>query len=84
MVTLKCYYTLFTKNGLYKNIGNYIIAFITILFAILGILFYKCGYYYFENEITLIIKEKTQKESNYSMNIIETNVDNIKKEKENH
>ena len=81
MVTLKCYYTLFTKNGLYKNIGNYIIAFITILFAILGILFYKCGYYYFENEITLIIKEKTQKESNYSMNIIETNVDNKKKRK---
>ena len=41
MITMKCYYTLFTKNGLLKNIGSYILLF-TLLFIISSaLLFYK-------------------------------------------
>jgi hypothetical protein len=42
--TMKCFYTLFTKEGIIKNIEHYILMFIIIIFIILGILFYKCGY----------------------------------------
>ena len=44
MVTMKCVYTVFTKEGLSKNIGNYILLIIIIIFAILSLLFYKFGY----------------------------------------
>ena len=43
LIAMKCYYVLFTKEGLSKNIGNYIIAFITIWFLISGIIFFKVG-----------------------------------------
>ena len=43
MITMKCIYTLFTKEGISNNIGNYILIFMTTLFVILGILFNKCG-----------------------------------------
>ena len=36
---MKCYYTLFSKNGLMKNIGNYIIIIIIIIAFIFSILF---------------------------------------------
>ena len=44
MIAMKCYYTLFSKDGIAQNIGNYILLFMILLFIILGILFYKCGY----------------------------------------
>ena len=44
MVTMKCFYTLFTKEGIAKNIGNYILLFMTLFFIILGISFNKFGY----------------------------------------
>ena len=64
MVTMKCYYTLFTKDGLAKNIGSYILLIITFLFICLGISFYKCGYPSLEELITEIINIKNKKEKN--------------------
>ena len=64
MITMKCYYTLFTKEGLSDNIGSYILLIIIILFIVLGILFYKCGYPLLEEMIKEIIKEKEEKEEN--------------------
>ena len=64
MLTMKCYYTLFTKNGLLKNIGSYIILFTILLIIISGLLFHKCGYTLLEDEISNIIaskKEETKK-----------------------
>ena len=62
MVTMKCINTLFTKDGIVRNIGNYILAFIIVLFTIATILFYKCGYHLLENEIKEILSIKEKKE----------------------
>ena len=43
---IKCYNTLFSKEGLLTNIGNYILLFSIILCIITSIIFYKCGYAY--------------------------------------
>ena len=56
MITMKCYYTLFTKDGLLKNIGSYILLFTIVLFIISGILFYKCGYFTLEEDIKEIVE----------------------------
>ena len=61
MITMKCYYTLFTKNGLLGNIGSYILLFTILLFMISSILFYKCGYNLLEDEIRDIIDTKEEK-----------------------
>ena len=58
MVTMKCYYTLFTKDGLDKNIGSYIIVSSTIIFIILTIFFYKVGFPIIEENINKIIESK--------------------------
>ena len=58
---MKCYYTLFTKNGLLGNIGSYILLFTILLFMISSILFYKCGYNLLEDEIRDIIDTKEEK-----------------------
>ena len=68
---MKCYYTLFTKSGLIKNIGSYILLFTIILFLISGILFYKCGYHLLEDEIKEIMKKK-EENSKQGLNIIKT------------
>ena len=44
MKGMKCYYTLFSKDGIAENIGNYILLFMILFFIILGILSYKWGY----------------------------------------
>ena len=62
MITMKCYYTLFTKDGLSKNIGSYILLIIILSFIVLGILFYKCGHPLLEEMIKEIIKKKEKKE----------------------
>ena len=60
IITMKCYYTLFTKNGLIKNIGSYILLFTILLFMISLILFYKCGYPLLEEDIKEVIEQKNE------------------------
>ena len=56
--TMKCVSLLFSKNGLLKNIGSYIL-FLTIgLFGVSIFIFYKCGYQLIENNIQEIINSK--------------------------
>ena len=82
MITMKCYYTLFTKNGLIKNIGSYILLFTILLFLISLILFYKCGYPLLENDIREIMNSKEK--NNYNLeNINETINTNEKDKKKN-
>jgi hypothetical protein len=61
--SLKCYQTLFSKEGLLKNIGSYILLFIIIFHLSSIIFFYKCGKAILENTIQEIIenKEKIEK-----------------------
>ena len=58
IITMKCVYTLFTKEGLKSNIGSYILILIILSFGVSSILFYKVGYALLENDIKLIIFEK--------------------------
>ena len=80
MITMKCYYVLFTKEGLATNIGSYILIFITIFFMISAFLFYKCGFLFLEEDINEIIqfKEKNNNKHKKDMNKKEMN-DNVKK-----
>ena len=55
---MKCYSTLFSKYGLLKNMGNYILLFFVLMFAISGILFYKVGYVMLCNDIQEILQSK--------------------------
>ena len=64
MITMKCYYTLFTKDGLVKNIGSYLLSFIILIIISSGILFYKCGYFFIEEKIKEIESKKNEKEKN--------------------
>ena len=70
-ISLKCTQTLFTKDGLLTNIGNYILLFTFIFFIISVIIFYKCGYHIIETAIKEIIskKEKNNKKSGKKINI---------------
>jgi hypothetical protein len=65
--TMKCYETLFSMDGLLRNIGSYILFFIIIIHMFSIILFYKCGYHILENKIKNIIskiqKQKTSTKS---------------------
>jgi len=56
--TMKCFNTLFSKYGLLKNLGNYILVIITILFFGSGIFFYKIGYNLIDNDMKEIMKNK--------------------------
>ena len=69
---MKCYKTLFSQEGLIKNIGSYILIFTTFLFAISGILFYKCGYQLLEDDINLIKQLKEKENSSKNINIKNT------------
>ena len=81
--TMKCVYTLFSKDGLSKNIGNYIMLVIVITFIILLILFYKVGYQLIFEEIERIVKSikvKSHKSGDINNNvIIFTKADKINK-----
>ena len=79
-ITMKCVYTLFTKEGLRKNIANYIIGSIFILFIILAILFFKLGFYFLENDIKKIVNLMSK---NNNINIYSPNNKIIKKKKKN-
>ena len=78
MVTMKCYHTLFTKNGLAKNIGSYILIFNFTFVIILGILFYKCGYPFIEDVIRDIVESKQEKKKKIKGN--KNNLDLNRKE----
>ena len=58
MITMKCYKTLFSKDGLIRNIGSYVLLFIILLFSVSIILFYKCGYISLEDKIKEIYNSK--------------------------
>ena len=73
MATMKCYKTLFTKDGIKNNIGSYIILFNIFIIMISGILFYKCGFLMLEEKITEIYNIKVKIEKN-----IIKDLDNIK------
>ena len=55
---LKCYNTLFTKEGLLTNIGSYILIIVFAFHLISIIVFYKCGYHLLDTTIQDIIDEK--------------------------
>ena len=74
--TIKCYYTLFTKEGITSNIANYILLFTIVLFMISSIFFYKCGYHLLE----MIIEDKLPLRSD--KNKIKKNINKNKKSKE--
>ena len=61
MASMKCFNTLFSKEGLYKNIGSYILFFTIIFFISSGFLFYKCGYPLIELDIQQILEFKEEK-----------------------
>ena len=73
MITMKCYKTLFTKDGIKSNIGSYIILFIILIFMISGILFYKCGFLSLEEKINEIYDIKVKNENNLT-NILNNNI----------
>ena len=81
--TMKCYDVLFSKEGLLTNIGSYILLLIILIHMISTIIFYKCGYYFLENNIKNIIKkkkkEKPSKSSKKVINEIRTKTNNISK-----
>ena len=56
--SMKCYDTLFSKDGLLTNIGSYILIIIIVLHLISIIIFYKCGYYILTSNIKEIMNEK--------------------------
>ena len=58
MNSMKCYKTLFTKEGIITNYGNYILIFMNIIFYILGISFYKFGYPLLNDKIKKLIETK--------------------------
>ena len=62
LASMKCMKTLFTKDGLITNIGNYLILISLVFFVFSSIAFYKCGYQFIENNIKeiLLIKNKNK------------------------
>ena len=85
MKSMKCVYTLFTKDGLEKNIASYIIIFFIAVWLISGSLFYKWGFNTLEQDIYKIIEYKyDNNEKNKDkkiINIKETININVKKNK---
>ena len=79
MISMKCTYILFTKDGILSNIANYLLIFFILFFTISSILFYKCGYHLLEDDIKGIIEEKEKNKKN--LNIIETKYANNKEKK---
>ena len=79
--TMKCFNTLFSKYGLLKNIGNYILITIIVLFISSGILFYKIGYNLLDNDMKQIIKNKENDLNQNNNNIYQNEKKNIVKGK---
>ena len=71
MITMKCANVLFTKEGISKNIANYILIFIITFFMISGIIFNKCSYPLIESDINEIMILKEAKNNNDNNNNIQ-------------
>ena len=74
---MKCYETLFNKEGLKNNIGNYILSFNTIILVVLTIFFKIKGYDKLKEKINQIINIKKEKENNNK--IVNINITKNKK-----
>ena len=61
---MKCIDTLFSKYGLLKNLENYILILMIILYVISSILFYRIGSALLENDIKEILDNKYEIEKN--------------------
>ena len=61
MATMKCAYTLFTKEGISSNIACYIFIFFVPFFIATGIFFHKCGFQFLEDKIKEINSLKEAK-----------------------
>ena len=63
---IKCYYLLFTKEGIKYNIGSYVLLSIIFIELIITIYFFAKGYNRFKNDIKNIIitDEENQNELN--------------------
>jgi surface protein len=79
MASMKCIYNVFTKEGLIKNVGNYILILIIVTFSILALLYFKVGQEILLFEINNIIKSKTKKQK--KKNKIDIYYNSIKKKK---
>ena len=79
VITMKCAHTLFTKEGLITNIGNYLLVFTFLFFLVSAIIFYKCGYAIIQNNITDILEFKKKKKKNID---IFSKTNKIKKNKQ--
>ena len=73
---LKCYDTLFTKDGLVYNIGSYIIIIIFTFFSIATFIFYKCGYQILKGHIIDILKDKKDGNDIYKTEKIHNKIKN--------
>ena len=62
--TMKCIYTLFSEEGLKKNIGNYVMIVNIFIFIILSILFYKVEFEFLLQKIHKISKDQNAKKTN--------------------
>ena len=80
MVSMTCIYTVFTKEGLVKNVGNYALLIIFVGFITLAILFYKIGYEMLNIEIDNMIK-KNKKHNKKNSEIDVYSVNNKKRKK---
>ena len=58
---MKCYYILFNRIGLIKNIASYIMIIIIFIIIFLTILFRAKGYYILKSQINKILNQKTNK-----------------------
>ena len=77
---MKCYYILFTKEGLLKNIGCYIVFIIIILYTISSIIFCTKGHKKLLKIIKIIVNSKNNKKEK----IIKTEIKKVKiKKKKN-
>ena len=83
MNSIKCYNTLFTKEGIYKNIGSYILILFNLIFIFSGILFYKSGFHFLEEDIENIIKNKKINKKNNKKSKINNNETAVPNKKNN-
>jgi len=78
---LKCYYTLFKKDGIINNIGSYILLAIILIFIVSLIIFISKGYIFLIRQIDLIIKQNKSEDDKKGLKINNTS-QNTKEKKE--
>ena len=74
--SLKCFNTLFTKDGLLSNIGSYVIIIIFTFFSIAAFIFCKCGYEILKGHILDIIKDKKDNKDIYKAEKVSNKIKN--------